>query len=544
MERALKILLVEDTEADARLEFRALERAGVTFEARRVQTEAAYLAQLAEYAPDVIVSDYSIPGFGGMRALELARERVPDLPFVFVSGAMGEDTAVDMLKRGATDYVLKTNLARLASALTRAIEEAEVKRAKRKGELRIVALANLYAALSEANATLARAQAPDQLFRDMCRIAVTRGGFNFAWVGLSDEKSGVLIPSASYGNAQGFLDGLDIPLEADKSGGRNPAISAARGGRAYVCNDTLHDQRIAIWHDRMREWSIRSAASVPLLREGKSIGSFSLYASEIDHFDDERVHLLNELAGGIAFALDRFEQETRRRNAEADIHNARQQLQALSIRLLQVQEQERRDIARGLHDEIGQSLTLIKIKLQMALHRGGNDKELTKECVDIASETLEQVRTMSLNLRPPALDDLGLAAALQWALERQQGAAGWDIEFSADPLPGRLAMETETACFRVAQEALTNIARHAQAKKIAVHLRVDDEHLKLTVQDDGCGFDQEDVRRRPANRSSLGLLSMNERAALAGGQFEIETANGFGTRVTALFPLRLRSSVA
>jgi hypothetical protein len=220
-------------------------------------------------------------------------------------------------------------------------------------------------------------------------------------VGLSDEKSGVLIPSASYGNAQGFLDGLDIPLEADKSGGRNPAISAARGGRAYVCNDTLHDQRIAIWHDRMRNWSIRSAASVPLLREGKSIGSFSLYASEIDHFDDERVHLLNELAGGIAFALDRFEQETRRRNAEADIHNARQQLQALSIRLLQVQEQERRDIARGLHDEIGQSLTLIKIKLQMALHRGGNDKELTKECVDIASETLEQVRTMSLNLRPP-----------------------------------------------------------------------------------------------------------------------------------------------
>jgi DNA-binding NtrC family response regulator len=177
MERALKILLVEDTEADARLEFRALERAGVTFEARRVQTEAAYLAQLAEYAPDVIVSDYSIPGFSGMRALELARERVPDLPFVFVSGAMGEDTAVDMLKRGATDYVLKTNLARLASALTRAIEEAEVKRAKRKGELRIVALANLYAALSEANATLARAQAPDQLFRDMCRIAVTRGGF-------------------------------------------------------------------------------------------------------------------------------------------------------------------------------------------------------------------------------------------------------------------------------------------------------------------------------------------------------------------------------
>jgi signal transduction histidine kinase len=250
----------------------------------------------------------------------------------------------------------------------------------------------------------------------MCRIAVTRGGFNFAWVGISDQQSRILVPVASYGSAHGFLDGVDTPLEPDKSGGRQPATSAARGGRAYVCNDTLQDPRFAVWHERMRKYSIRSAASVPLLLEGKSIGSFSLYASETDHFDDERMHLLNALAGDIAFALDRFEQEIRRQPAQAEIQEARQQLQALSTRLLEVQEEERRDIARELHDEIGQSLTLVKIKLQMALHRGGNDRSLTEECVEITSQTLEQVRTMSLNLRPPALDDLGLVAALQWAL--------------------------------------------------------------------------------------------------------------------------------
>ena len=253
------------------------------------------------------------------------------------------------------------------------------------------------------------------------------------------------------------------------------------------------------------------------------------------------MHLFNELAGDIAFALDRFEQENRRQRAEAEIQETRQQLQALSTRLLEVQEEERRVIARELHDEIGQSLTLVKIKLQMALHRGGNNKLLTEECVEIASHTLEQVRTMSLNLRPPALDDLGLAAALQWALDRQEGATGWEIEFASDPLPERLAIETETACFRVAQEALTNAARHAQAKKVAVRLRIAGEHLELAVEDDGCGFDQEAVRNRPADRSSLGLISMKERAALAGGSLNIQSTSGMGTTVLAKFPLRWRN---
>ncbi|MEO8158577.1 MAG: GAF domain-containing protein [Betaproteobacteria bacterium] len=541
MDHSIRILLVEDSEADAELEYRALRRAGVAFEAQRVQTEADFVAQLAQPSFDVIVSDYSLPGFGGLDALEIARQRVPDIPFVFVSGALGEDKAVEFLKGGAIDYVLKTNLSRLASALTRAIDQAEASRARRKADARIADLTNLYAALSEANAALARSTARDQLFRDMCRIAVKRGGFVFAWVGLCDADAGLLRPAATYGNSPAFLDGLDIPLDPNRPGGRQPAAAAAREGRTHVSNDTLRDKRITELHERMRVYSIRSAASVPLLLDGKPIGSFSLHASEIDHFDDERMHLLNELAGGIAFALDRFEQESRRRRAEASIHEARQQLQALSTRLLEVQEQERADIARELHDEIGQSLTLVKIKLQMALMRGENVEAIATECVDITSHTLEQVRTMSLNLRPPALDDLGLPAALQWALDRQQGANGWEIEFSSDPVPGRLAMETETACFRIAQEALTNAARHSGAKKIAVRLGIRNEHLELAVEDDGCGFDQAAVRNRPADRSSMGLVSMKERATLAGGRLAIEPVTTGGTRVLAMFPLRWRT---
>lgn len=541
MDRALKILLVEDTDADADLLHHELRRSGIVFETKRVQTEPDYLRELAAFVPDVIVSDYAVPGFGGLQALQLARSLAPDLPFVFVSGAMGEDKAVELLKHGATDYVLKTNLRRLAAALTRAIAQAEASRARRKAELRILDLTNLYAALSDANAAMARARSRDHLFQDMCRIAVERGGFHFAWVGLRDESTGRLLPRASFGSAGSLLDGIEQAMEADSPGGHRPAVEAAREGRACVCNDTLRDPRFADWHERMRSLPIRSAAAVPLLLEGSPIGSFSLYARDADHFDDERMHLLGELAGGMAFALDRFEQEDRRQRAQVQILEAKQQLQALSTRLLGVQEQERRDIARELHDEIGQSLTLMKIKLQMALQGGCPDANLTAECIDIASRTLEQVRAMSLNLRPPALDELGLVPALRWMLDLHRATAGWIIDFAPGSISSRLAAEIETACFRVTQEALTNAARHARANRLSVGLRATGGELELTVQDDGVGFDQEEVRHRPVANASLGLVSMKERAALAGGRLQIDSARGAGTRVFAAFPLRWRN---
>src|SRR6266850_1172654 len=121
MDRALKILLVEDVETDAELQVRELKRAGLNFDAHRVQSESAFLAEISEFEPDIIMSDFSIPGFGGLRALELACNRVPETPFVFVSGTIGEETAVESLKRGATDYVLKTNLVRLGPVVRRAM---------------------------------------------------------------------------------------------------------------------------------------------------------------------------------------------------------------------------------------------------------------------------------------------------------------------------------------------------------------------------------------------------------------------------------------
>ena len=542
MDRALKILLVEDVETDAELQVRELRRAGLNFDAHRVQSESAFLAGLSEFAPDIIMSDFSIPGFGGMRALELACNRAPETPFVFVSGTIGEETAVESLRRGATDYVLKTNSARLGPVVRRAIAEARERRARLAAEQRAHALTNLYAALSESNDALARAQGRDELFRDICRIAVARGGFKYAWVGLVGGEGGMVRPVVHFGAGEGFVEGREVPLDARQPGGRRPMATAAREGRPCVCNDVLGDRRFGAVHERMRVQQFRSTAALPLLLEDQPIGGFGLYASELGYFDDERMHLLSELAGNIAFALDRFEQEAVRSRAETAILETRGQLQALSKRLIEVQEDERREIARELHDEIGQALSLVKIKLQQAARLHGRDTEvLLEDCIQIADYTLKQVRDMSLDLRPPLLDDLGLHAALEWTLQRREQAAGWQTTIIGDPLPGRLAPEIETACFRVAQEALTNVARHAQAKKVEVRLRIVGGELELAVRDDGRGFDPEEVTRRPAQHASLGLVSMKERAALVGGWLEISTSAGGGTEVRAAFPLRLRN---
>ena len=230
--------------------------------------------------------------------------------------------------------------------------------------------------------------------------------------------------------------------------------------------------------------------------------------------------------------------ETRRRSEEL-LRETGERLQALSRRLLEVQEIERRHIARELHDEVGQALTAIRIHLE-AMRRlaamGGAAAQLG-ECIRIAEGTLRQVRDLCLDLRPPQLDDLGLEAALRWQLDRQTRAAGITAHFSADGLDLQPSPEVATACFRVAQEAITNVVRHAGARQIWVELsRVEDE-LRLLVRDDGAGFDVAAQREGARHGGSMGLLSMEERVDLAGGWMDISSESGRGTEICAVFPM-------
>jgi two-component system sensor histidine kinase UhpB len=227
-----------------------------------------------------------------------------------------------------------------------------------------------------------------------------------------------------------------------------------------------------------------------------------------------------------------------RKRAEEALRQASDRLRILSRRRVQVQEEERQRLARELHDQVGQLLTAAKIDVQSAgaLRTDPELNEKLAGAARILETVLQEVREISFALRPPVLDDLGLAPALRWMLSDLAGSAGLKAEFSADANLRRADAESETACYRVAVEAVTNSIRHADARKIMMELRNIDHAIQLRVRDDGRGFDFAKIERA-VERERLGLSGMRERAFAVGGQFEIKSAPGEGTEIIARFPI-------
>jgi signal transduction histidine kinase len=233
--------------------------------------------------------------------------------------------------------------------------------------------------------------------------------------------------------------------------------------------------------------------------------------------------------------------------AESKLRENARQLRALSRRVLEAQETERRRVAVELHDEIGQSLTAVKINLQAHQRfKEQTSEQLNAENLCIVEAALQQVRRLALALRPSMLDDLGLVPALRWTAEQAAARSGFSVTVLAqeNETQERLSSELEIVCYRIVQEALTNIARHANAQQVVIELRNDAAVLTLTVQDDGGGFDPAATHRQALGGESLGVLGMKERAHLIGGELSIESQPAKGCTVLLRCPLRFAESVA
>jgi len=218
---------------------------------------------------------------------------------------------------------------------------------------------------------------------------------------------------------------------------------------------------------------------------------------------------------------------------------------ALSRRLVELQENERAEIARELHDEVGQLLTGLKLMLSAEGQgppsgQGGPDSPRSRreEMLQVVDELMGRTRSISMNLRPPMLDPMGLRSALAWLFQRFTQRTGVRVSFNQSGIDARFPRAVETAAFRIVQEALTNAARHAGVEIVEVEVRADSGFLKLQVTDRGSGFDP----GAAAARRSAGLTGMEERALLVGGRFRIESSPGAGTRLMAALPLRDHSN--
>jgi PAS domain S-box-containing protein/diguanylate cyclase (GGDEF)-like protein len=436
MTQAYRLILVEDSITDAELELRELRRAGLRIESTIVETEPAFREAIMEFGADVIISDYSLPHFNGMTALRIARELCPQVPFIFVSGTIGEENAVAALKNGAVDYILKNNLTRFPAAVERAIEEARAKRDReqveralavsedrfrsivestnewiwecdsegrmtynnpaverilgyrpaelagkptssllspedlqqfhdnaarlrqvpepwqgtiyrwrhRDGgtrwlesngmpllddsgrliglrgadrdvterilqEARLKRLSRIRNVLGSMTAAIIRIHTRDDLFRELCRIAVEVGGFSMAWVGLYDRDSNTIRPIASAGRVDGFLEAIALSLDNPDREAEAPATLAVRQRRQVVINDIAASAAGTSWQRESLARGYRSAAALPLVSADGVVGVGSLFSDETGFFDDEHLGLLAELVADVALSLDRMEKQ-------------------------------------------------------------------------------------------------------------------------------------------------------------------------------------------------------------------------------------------
>ena len=350
----LHIVLVEDSEPDAELIQQTLLDSGLHFSLAIVESGEALEAEINHQLPNIILSDFFLPAFDGSAALEIAKQLAPDVPFIFVTGVLGEEIVIEMLKKGATDYVLKTRLARLVPAVNRALRESEQRRENQKAQ-----------------------------------------------------------------------------------------------------------ERLRRSHDQLRE-----------------------------------------LTGHLRF----------------------------------VREEERTRIAREVHDELGQALTGLKLDLAWLSGKPVSASVLKRKIKAMSAridETIVTVRRIATDLRPGVLDNLGLAAAIEWQATEFQERTGIRCDVRIEVTETIWDREFNTMCFRIFQETLTNIVRHAKATRVDVRLAQVDREMVLTVSDNGRGISEEEV----VHARSIGLIGMRERVAQVGGQVFFFGLPDRGTTVTMRVPM-------
>jgi signal transduction histidine kinase len=224
------------------------------------------------------------------------------------------------------------------------------------------------------------------------------------------------------------------------------------------------------------------------------------------------------------------------------IAQQRQQLRVLNRKLTAVQEAERKELARELHDEMGQALTaininLVAIKSLLPAHCYRLVEPHFVEAAQLTEQTLKQVREISLNLRPAMLDDLGLVSTLRWYIKQFSRRVDIEAVLQVIGLDQRLPPEVETSLFRIVQEALTNVTRHAQAAGVTVLIKQDENKIYTEIQDNGCGFEVDAVLNHQADSQGAGLFGIRERVSLLGGELHINARPGVGTQLIIEVPL-------
>jgi two-component system sensor histidine kinase UhpB len=475
----LRILYVDDSPYDRTLVSDVLEKKHGAFAVTLAASKADFEARLADGTYDVVLSDFNILGFDGLQVLDAVRAKDPTIPVILVTGTGSEEVAVEALKRGAADYVIKTlkHIQRLPHTILAVLEKKRLDDERMRAEEALCERESLLGLFIEhAPAALA------MFDREMRYLYASRRWLNDYGLGIRNLRG------------QSHYDVFPEIPEAWKEAHR-------RGMAGEVLHAESDRFKRADGSVQWLRWDLR-----PWYDPAGTVGGIVIFTEDI----------------------------TERKRLE-------EQRDQLARRLLEVQEEERCAVARDLHDEIGQSLTAVKVNLQRVQLTEDKAEQtgIVTDALRLADQVLRQVRDLSLRLHPELLDDMGLTWALQGYAEQQAQRAGLELELAVDPDVPPLPRPVEIACFRIAQEAMTNAIRHAEARRLWVVLEQVDGKLALRVRDDGRGCSEEAILRHATESGGLGIAGMRERARLLGGEVHLTSPLGCGTEVLAILPLTL-----
>lgn len=388
--------------------------------------------------------------------------------------------------------------------------------------------------MNEVSQSITKSLHLDQLLSSVANSLTRMIGASNCYIFSVDDKRNLL-----YGVAASDQRGDAVRKVEIKMNENTLVALTAREQHSFVIENAPQDPRVSKkWIDLFKS---RSLLSVPLIIKERVIGVLLLDETRyFRQFTPEEIQKIVTLANQVSIAIE-----------NATLYQAvtkhMERLQTLSSAIVNIQEEERRRIAQELHDEAGQALTGIKMNLEwVEKELAPSEKAIREKIEEVKSQVgkiMEELRRLSYDLRPAILDELGLVPTLRWYIEEYSKRTRTAVHLQTTGLQKRLSAKIETLLYRVIQEALTNVAKHAQAESVILSLEKKDVHVHLYITDDGRGFE---VKRYfsspPIIRRGLGILGMKERVELAGGTFFIDSDLGQGTRISIKVPIVKRGS--
>jgi two-component system, NarL family, sensor histidine kinase UhpB len=479
MQKPVRILYIEDVSSDAELVLRKLSKAGFSYTHQIVGTRKDYIDAFKSFVPDLILSDYYLPQFDGLDALRIRNEIAIHTPFIFVTASTSEELAVECMKSGADDYILKSNLEGLIPSIKLSIARKSSAHLQKKNEW----LFDL-----EANSII-----------NNLRGAVFRCKYD-------------KVLTIEY-MSEGILD-----------------LSGYHASD-FIMNRLISFMKLIHTDDKKRTVRIINQA----LKEKKPFTAEYRIISKDGSVKWIWLRGKGVISGNKVIALEGFVTDiTERKKAEDDLRSSLIQMRQLTQHIEKIREEERLSISRDLHDDLGQALTSIKIDLGI-IKQKITDVEIIKRVnnvTSLVSDAIKSVQRLTGELRPPIIDDLGLEAAIEWYVKEFSNRAGINVQLNIQS-GTNISKEASLIVFRIMQESLTNIIRHAKATHVDIDLVKSDGKIEFHISDNGVGIKDDDL----SSAQSFGIIGMRERASSLGGTFEISREKNCCTVIQLIFPV-------